>query len=187
MKEKRSYKELIYEFVPQETHWGDWCHSPQAYFRGSRDIPGAKYNVGFQIFKGPVFLEREPHFHREEEYLVFIGASFPDVFDFDAEIEFFMGADPDRMERFMITRPTIIRIPPLTWHCPLNFKKVQKPLMFQAALLHGDFGVIKRRESADGYYYVYEGDETRSCVLEKNKRCVFCGRCFQHFNEKETS
>ena len=26
---------LSYEFVPQETQWGDWCHSAQAYFRGA--------------------------------------------------------------------------------------------------------------------------------------------------------
>jgi len=183
MADNISYRDLIYEFVPQETYWGDWCHSPQAYFRGARDIPGAKFNVGFQIFKGPVLLEREPHFHREEEYLFFLGAVFPDVFDFDAEIEFFMGDSPDQLEKFVITKPTAIRLPPLTWHCPLRFKRVSKPVLFQAALLHGDFGAVKRREGPDGFYYVYEGESVRSCVLEKNKRCVFCGRCFKDFGE----
>jgi hypothetical protein len=94
------FDHLFFEFVPQETHWGDWCHSPQAYFRGDSDMPGANMNVGFQVFKAPVYLEREPHFHREEEYLVFLGAKLPDVFSsFDAEIELYMGPTLDEMEK----------------------------------------------------------------------------------------
>ena len=92
MQEK--YEKLFYEFEPQETNWGDWCHSPQAYFRGERDLPGSVMNVGFQVFKAPVLLETEPHFHREDENLVFLGAKFPDVFSsWDAEVHFYMGKD----------------------------------------------------------------------------------------------
>ena len=64
------YDHLLYEFEPQETSWGEWCHSPQAYFRGNADIPGSNLNVGDQVVTAPVSLEREPHVHREEEYLI---------------------------------------------------------------------------------------------------------------------
>jgi len=181
------YSDLFYEFVPQYTSWGDWCHSPQAYFRGDADIPGSKYNVGFQVFTAPVYLEREPHFHREEEYLIFMGTKLPNVFDFDAEIEFYMGEDLDDMEKIVITKPTIIRVPRGMWHCPLNFKRVDKPVWFQAAFMAGKFGSIKPRTDAEGNtIYVYEGDEVRKCVFDKQKKCDYCGKCFSAFNKSAT-
>jgi hypothetical protein len=175
-----SFDHLFYAFTPQETNWGDWCHSPQAYFRGEADMPGANMNVGFQVFKSPVFLEREPHFHREEEYLVFLGAKLPDVFSsFDAEIDFYMGPTLDVMEKIVITKPTIIRIPPCTWHCPLDFRRMTKPVLFQAVLMHGKFGAIKQRKNEDGgNEYLYLGDEARPCVLNPEKKCDYCGTCF---------
>jgi hypothetical protein len=182
---ENKYEKLVHEFVPQVTNWGDWCYSPQAYFRGDVDIPGANYNVGFQIFQAPVYLEREPHFHREEEFLIFLGANMPNVFDFDAEIDFYIGEDINNMEKYVLTKPTIIRIPPCMWHCPLDFKKVNKPIFFQAALMHGKFGSIKAREGKNGKEYVYVGDGVRDCIFDAQKQCNYCGTCFKHMNEAE--
>lgn len=174
------FDQMFYEFVPQETHWGDWCHSPQAYFRGDSDMPGANMSVGFQVFKAPVYLEREPHFHREEEYLVFLGAKLPDVFSsFDAEIEFYMGPTLDAMEKIVITKPTIVRIPKCMWHCPLDFKRVTKPILFQAVSLHGKFGLIKQRTNSNGRSeLIYYGDEAHPCIFNEEKTCEYCGKCF---------
>ena len=176
------YDKYFYKFVPQHTNWGSWCVSPQAYFRGNADLPGSNYNVGFQVFREPVYLEREPHFHREEEYLVFLGISRPNVFDFDAEIEVWIGEDIDNMERHIITKPTIVRIPKGMWHCPVDFKKVNKPVFFQAALMHGDFGNLKRRyrENGEAYYEYYGDGSPRGCVLDSSKQCNFCGSCYSH-------
>jgi hypothetical protein len=174
------FDHLFYEFVPQETHWGDWCHSPQAYFRGETDMPGAQMTVGFQVFTKPVLLEREPHFHREEEYLVFFGAKLPDVFSsWDAEVEFYMGPSPEEMVKITITKPTIIQVPPSMWHSPLDFKRVDKPILFQAASMSGRFGSIKRRPAAGGGWdYIYGGDEARPCVKNPSATCTYCGECF---------
>ena len=183
MQEK--YEKLFYEFVPQETSWGDWCHSPQAYFRGEKDLPGAAMNVGFQVFKAPVFLEHEPHFHREDEYLVFFGATLPDVFSsFDAEVHFYMGKTLDTMEKIVITEPTIIKLPKGVWHSPLNFVRVDKPILFQAVMLSGKTGFIKFVERKDGErQYIYGGDETGICVFDSHKTCNYCGYCFSHPDE----
>ena len=184
MQEK--YEKLFYEFVPQETNWGEWCHSPQAYFRGDTDLPGSVMNVGFQVFKAPVLLETEPHFHREDEYLVFFGAKLPDVFSsFDAEVHFFMGEKYDAMEKIVITEPTIIKLPKGWWHSPLNFVRIDKPLLFQAVVLAGNGSIIKYIERKDGErQYIYSGGEaTRSCVFDSKKTCNFCGYCFSHKDE----
>jgi len=175
-----NFDHLFFEFVPQETQWGDWCHSPQAYFRGDSDMPGANMNVGFQVFKAPVYLEREPHFHREEEYFVFLGAKLPDVFSsFDAEIELCVGPSLDEMEKIVINKPTIVRIPKCMWHCPLDFKRITKPVLFQAVSLHGKFGMVKLRKNKNGTSdYIYYGDEAHPCVFNAEKTCEYCGKCF---------
>lgn len=49
--------------------------SPQAYFRGARQIPGANMNMGWQLFTKPILLEKAPHTHNADEYLIFLGES----------------------------------------------------------------------------------------------------------------
>ncbi len=183
MQEK--YEKLFYEFVPQETSWGDWCHSPQAYFRGDIDLPGSVMNVGFQVFKAPVRLEKEPHFHREDEYLVFLGAKLPDTFSsWDAEVHFYMGKTLDTMEKVVITEPTIIKLPSGVWHSPLDFVRVDKPILFQAVVHSGKAGMIKFVERNDGErQYLYFGDEAGVCVFDSHKACNYCGYCFSHPDE----
>ena len=183
MQEK--YEKLFHEFVPQETFWGDWCHSPQAYFRGETVMPGATLNVGFQVFKKPKKLETEPHFHREDEYLIFLGATFPDVFaSWDAEVHFYLGKTLDKMEKIIITEPTIVHIPQGWWHCPLDFKRVDKPIFFQAALEAGRFGGVRYIEYEDGTRsLLYRGDELDVCKMDPKKECNFCGYCFSHPDE----
>jgi hypothetical protein len=53
---------------------------PQAYFRGARQIPGANMNMGWQLFTKPIYLEKEPHTHDVDEYLIFLGGQLPDLF-----------------------------------------------------------------------------------------------------------
>jgi mannose-6-phosphate isomerase-like protein (cupin superfamily) len=123
--------------------------SPQAYFRGGIQIPGANLNMGWQLFTQPIQLETEPHTHDVDEYLVFLGGKLPDVFDFKAEIEFWMGKE---QEKYIIDKATIIFIPRGLVHCPLNFKRIDEPVLFQAILLAPRF--TKRMGGKD---YVYDG------------------------------
>jgi hypothetical protein len=47
--------------------------------------------------------------------------------EFDAEVEFYFGAEK---EKFTITGPTIVVVPPGVFHFPLNFKEIKKPIYF---------------------------------------------------------
>jgi hypothetical protein len=105
---------------------------PQAYFRGENHIPGSGINMGWQLFIQPVQLEKEPHTHDADEYLIFLGNNPADWFSsFDAEIDFFLG---EEMEKYLIDKPTIIYIPATMVHCPLNFRVLNKPVLFTALL-----------------------------------------------------
>ena len=146
------YEKLVFSFpkennalVTDEKDAGCIIES-QAFFRGALQMPEARYNIGFQILVKPFFLYRTPHRHNADEYLAFLGGSFPNVFDFDAEIEITLGRLGVDAEVYSITRPAIIRVPAGVYHCPLNFKRIGKPVFFQAALmedrLSGEFAGI---------------------------------------------
>ncbi len=176
----------------EETKWGAWCPSPQAYFRGDIYMEDSYYNVGFQVFTGPNNME-DSHFHQAvDEYIFFISADPTHPGDFDAQIEFMIGDDPDHMESRMITRPTVVRLPPNVWHSPIKFRQMKRPLIFQAAFLNGTWGTIVRKKNTDAetssvfnreYRYEYMGDNVRFCRFNREKRCNICGACFPKIDE----
>jgi hypothetical protein len=113
---------------------------PQAYFRGDSDLPGAKINMGWQIFVKEYQLERESHHHDTDEYLFFLGSTLPDlVGSFDAEIEYFMGKE---YEKHTITQATVLYIPAGVEHNPCWIKRVGKPLLFSALELSPYFNGV---------------------------------------------
>ena len=103
---------------------------PQAYFRGNADLPGAKINMGWQIFTQPIMLEMESHHHSVDEYQFYLGATFPDlVGSFDAEIEVFIGP---KYEQHFINKATVLYLPAGLIHNPCNFRRVTKPVFFSS-------------------------------------------------------
>ena len=177
------YERLIFNFPPEKnelTEMGDFTSyilSPQAYFRGATQIPGSKFNIGFQFFVKPFVLDRIPHRHNVDEYLVFLGGTFPNLFDFDAEIEFTIGKIGVDAEVFHITKPTIIRIPAGVEHCPLIFKRVDKPVFFQAALMQDMFRHIYTKEDGGTKELWYNGP--LPCKLDNRKKCDCCRNCIE--------
>ena len=154
----------------------DFVVKPQAYFRGASQIPGAEFNQSFQIFVKPFFLDRVQHRHIKDEYLIFLGASFPNVFDFDAKIEFTIGKG-DEAETYVITQPTVVRVPAGVYHCPLNFKEVNKPVLFLATLFTPMFGGIYDLPDGTTKELYYNGP--MQCKYNKDKKCDSCGKCLQ--------
>jgi len=178
---QRKYEKLVYQFQPEYNEavaagvGNDFVYSPQAYFRGASQIPGSEFNMGFQIFVKPFFLDRIPHRHPVEEYLIFLGGTFPNVFDFDADITLAIG---EEFEEYEITSPTIVRIPAGVQHCPLNFKRIGKPVFFQAACMQGMFGGVY-----NGKELWYNGPG--NCVYDSVKKCNSCRVCLQESWEKK--
>jgi len=121
-----------------------------AYFRGAWQIPGASINIGWQVITKANFMEKEGHHHLVDEYFAILGAQVPDVWSsFDAEIELCMGPEE---EKHIITQPTFVFVPKGLHHCPLNFKVVNKPILFQAIHLGPRFHKIM-----GGKEYWFEG------------------------------
>ena len=132
--------------------------------------------IGYNIIQKPYFLDKTPHIHQHDEYLSFVGASFHNVYDFDATISLTIGREEDGdAQTFLIERPTIVRIPAGVWHCPLNFVRVDKPVFFQPVLLQGMFGGTYQNPDGTTREMYYNGPI--DCVLEPGKKCTVCKRC----------
>jgi hypothetical protein len=127
---------------------------PSAYFRGAWQIPGANINLGWQVITKANFMEKEGHHHLVDEYFAIFGAQVPDIWSsFDAVVELCYGPEE---EKHVITQPTFVFVPKGMHHCPLNFKVVNKPILFQAIHLGPRFHKIM-----NGKEYWFEGP-TRS-------------------------
>ena len=78
----------------------------------------------------PVFnpgVGHPPHIHKEAEILMLIGTNPDDPTDLGAEVELQMG---EEREKHIITKSTIVFIPPYLVHCPYIIRRTDRPWIF---------------------------------------------------------
>jgi hypothetical protein len=183
------FDEFVYTIPKRYTEWGDVYANPRAYFLGNESMWNSHLRMGFSVVLHEALTEF-PHFHHSvEEYYMFFGSDLTNFFDFDAEIEMWIGDDPDEMEKYVITKPTIVRIPPRMWHGPVNYKRVGKPVAFSAIYFDGELCKITRRIKSDNTAeYPYIGSSQKRCIFDRMKFCNSCGRCVRdYYSENKTS
>ena len=95
-------------------------------FGEPKDWAGIKHRMKWDYVSKPVQME-EAHSHDFEEFLCFMGTNPNDKEDFGAEIEVSMGKEGEKQ---VIDTPTVVLIPKGMAHSPINFKKVDKPIIY---------------------------------------------------------
>lgn len=172
------YDDLVFK-IPKEFHNWYGFASPRGFFRGTTMMEKARVYMDFTSVTKPLPMEVPHTHHCADEYLVFTGADMNNFFEFDAEVDVWLGDDPENMELFTLTQPTIIRVPPKLYHCPVNFRVINKPIVFSAVYLDGDWSKINRAVDENGReMFTYDGAGIRRCVRDRSKECVYCGQCF---------
>jgi hypothetical protein len=172
------YDDLVFT-IPQEFHNWYGFASPRGFFRGTTMMPKARVYMDFTSVTKALPMEVPHTHHSADEYLILATADLNTFFEFDAEIDIWLGEDPAHLELFTITEPTIIRVPPKLYHCPINFRRVTKPVLFSAVYLDGDWSKINRRVIDEGREeFTYDGAGIRRCVKDSAKECIYCGSCF---------
>jgi hypothetical protein len=83
-------------------------------------------SMGYHCVTKPI-LFGDTHSHPHAELLCFIGGNPVDITDLGAEIEMSLGSEH---EKHIITKTSCVSIPSNLPHCPLNIKKVDKPIVF---------------------------------------------------------
>lgn len=92
---------------------------------GERDFH-SDFSIIYLPVTKPVLMEKLAHKHDFDMYLTFLGFHPNGLKDLGGEIEMFMG---EEQEKYIITAPTSIYIPKGLIHCPLNFKRIDKPVL----------------------------------------------------------
>jgi len=98
-----------------------------AVLEGLKDWGGIRHRLDWQYISQPTAMVEEPHSHDFDEFLVFIGSNPADAKDLGAEIELSLGEEG---EKHVIDTATVICIPKGLIHCPLNFTRISKPVLF---------------------------------------------------------
>ena len=115
----KKYQELIFEEPIVEGNF-----APKI---GLKDLQGLNIGIAYNCVSEPFLMIKEAHKHEHEQYLCFIGGNPMDIRDFGAEVELSLG---DEGEKYIINKTTVVHVPAGLAHCPLNFTKVDKPIIF---------------------------------------------------------
>lgn len=110
-------------------------------FRGKPGVPSERSNfmmwLGDQIIEGSPYVEAvwlwkgaaDPsggfpqHVHNYDEILGFFGTDTEDVYELGGEIEFWLDD-----EKYLLTRSCLIFVPKGMKHCPIVFKRIDRPI-----------------------------------------------------------
>ena len=94
-------------------------------------------NFNFVGVLAPQVLADPPHKHNCDEILFFISTDPNNPVDLGGEVELALG---EEWERHTITTSAIVCIPKGLQHCPIYFKKVDRPFYFGHLLAAGSYG-----------------------------------------------
>lgn len=128
MEKNRYEKYFITECTkPKPESWGPVASGFFNMYKVEEAFPKSNTSGSGVYFTKPHAMVTTTHIHEFDEHLFFLGTNFEDMNDFDAEVELYMGEEG---EKHIITSPTIVYVPARLVHCPLNFVKVNKPVLF---------------------------------------------------------
>jgi hypothetical protein len=105
---------------------------------GARDFEGAEFSMRLHYLAVPYFMIKEAHSHDFDQFYLICGADFANPWDFHAEIELCLGKEE---EKHIITAPTAVHVPKGMIHGPLNFKRIDKPILFIDSLLSAQYAL----------------------------------------------
>ena len=89
------------------------------------DKLGIDCNILYSAVTKPHLLVDKPHVHDFPHVMGFFASNPLDYLDFDAEVEFYLGG-----EKQVIDTTSLVTVPAGLPHCPLNFKRIGKPIIF---------------------------------------------------------
>jgi len=99
---------------------------------GNGDCPGSIFpdfpvEQTLMYITEPFLMNTPTHAHDHDQLLYVLGGNPANFFDFDAEIEITLG---DLGEKNTVNTTSIVYIPKGMMHCPVNFKIINKPIIF---------------------------------------------------------
>ena len=100
---------------------------PHLHFAGEEHLDGANMMISVMCISEPFLMREDAHAHDIDKYMCFLGGNPMDIKDFGAEVELCLGEEE---EKHIINSTTVVYVPKGLLHSPLNFKRVDKPIIF---------------------------------------------------------
>ena len=127
LKEKHIFSNIT---IPTGTLYG--INAPGSYYPNLNGTQG--FISTWLPITEPYFMEREPVWHDFDQMCYFAGGDARHMDELGGVAEFWLGDEQGNLEKFIITKPTVVFIKAGMIHCPLNFVEVfdpAKPMLFQ--------------------------------------------------------
>jgi hypothetical protein len=114
----------------------------------------SNYNMDWFCIDKPFLMISEPHTHDFDQYLAFQNADASKVNEFDAEVWLFLGPK-GYQEKLVIKETCAIHIPAGLVHTPLEFVRINKPIVFMDITLTAKY--IRKPEDPNKPISTYSG------------------------------
>jgi hypothetical protein len=101
-------------------------YGPEFIYTGEKEYK-SDFTIMFLRITEPTLMEEFAHSHDFDMYLYFMSFDPNNMGELGANIEIGLG---EEREIHKITTPTTVYIPAGMVHCPLEFKRVDKPILF---------------------------------------------------------
>ncbi len=145
-------------------------YAPTIHICGEKHKCGEKYCAGsnFPNFPAeqalmcitePFMMNVPPHAHDYDQLLYFLGGNPINFFDFGAEVELYLGKEG---EKHVIDTTTIVYLPKGLIHGPLNFRRVDKPIMVGHICFAPKYS--RSEGDMDGHPQIYETYSTEEII-----------------------
>jgi len=116
--------------------------APAMMLSGEKHFGGLPLSIALSSYSESFDVYQDSHKHEFDQFLWFIGGDPMNFGDLGAEIEFCLG---EEREKHIINTASIVYIPKGMYHCPLNYKIVNKPFVVMDAFLSPTYE--QRKES----------------------------------------
>ena len=120
--------QAAYKTFGERVHWVDGNNIPGAFqmntcwwYKANRE----------QTLANPNSPVAKPHFHEYPEILGFYGSDPYDPWNLGGEVEFWVGG-----EQHILTKSTMVYLPPNVPHCPLIINRVDKPIFHYSVVMN---------------------------------------------------
>ncbi len=178
------------QFVPfiknhDKDNWYGFT-KPRMFFFNHNEVPDASFGAGFLV-ADEVGTMDIPHIHDgAHNFFIFTGAELDNIWDAEFEVYICLGDNPNSMEIYKITKPSIVWAPAGVWHSPVYYKKVVRGVNTMMSYVGEANGRVYPRRNEDGTEdWLYEKENTfkRPCIKPDKEFCTFCGLCFTNPNQ----